>query len=215
MLIEQILKTMGKTHNSIAKPKHGNTPQFTVVEVLHRVISNPGLSIANLFPEVNPATSSKMLKQLFPEKTLQSQPWFTYILSLIEHQYCSMCKEIKSYSEYNKGSSLAGLQFTCKNCDTEYQKDRYQNHKAEFKAKNIEYTLHRKQATPKWADISKMNNMYKACKIGNHMDHIVPLNNPFVCGLHNEFNLQEISSYENQSKGNKFDISTHVHVMPN
>jgi hypothetical protein len=215
MLIEKILKTMGKTHNSIAKAKHGTSPQFTVVEVLHRVVKNPSLSIKDLFPEVNPVTSSKMLKQLFPKKTIQSQSWFTYILGTVQHKYCPKCKLIKSYTEYNKGSCGAGLQFNCKSCDTQYQKDRYQNHKAEFKAKHIEYTLHRKHATPAWANIEKMNKMYKECKLGNHIDHIIPLNNPIVCGLHNEFNLQEISAYENQSKGNKFDIDTYIHTMPN
>lgn len=36
------------------------------------------------------------------------------------------------------------------------------------------------------------------------VDHIVPLKNPIVCGLHNEFNLRVIQRFDNRSKNNKF-----------
>ena len=69
------------------------------------------------------------------------------------------------------------------------------------------------QATPKWADLSKIKELYKQREmlsnetgIIHHVDHIVPLNNKRVCGLHCEFNLRIITRDENLSKGNYFQI---------
>lgn len=36
-----------------------------------------------------------------------------------------------------------------------------------------------------------------------HVDHVVPLRHPIVCGLHNEFNLRVIPALDNISKGNR------------
>lgn len=67
------------------------------------------------------------------------------------------------------------------------------------------------KATPKWANHSIIQDMYsKADQLTNAtsiqyvVDHIVPLNNPLVCGLHCETNLQIITLIENSSKGNRY-----------
>ena len=64
-------------------------------------------------------------------------------------------------------------------------------------------------AWPLWADEEKIKAIYKergrvARMTGkkHHVDHSVPLSNPHVCGLHNEFNLVIITEKENLQKSN-------------
>jgi 5-methylcytosine-specific restriction endonuclease McrA len=67
-----------------------------------------------------------------------------------------------------------------------------------------------KHATPFWGDKEKIKEIYvnaakltKLTGIPHEVDHIIPLTNKIVCGLHNEFNLRIISRQENRSKRNK------------
>ncbi len=64
----------------------------------------------------------------------------------------------------------------------------------------------KKNATPSWANFGKIVEIYKqAAGEGKHVDHIVPLQHPKVCGLHVEANLQLLTKTENLRKGNKFE----------
>lgn len=65
-------------------------------------------------------------------------------------------------------------------------------------------------ATPKWADASKIKQIYTLARDeARHtgkpvdVDHIVPLKHRLVCGLHCEFNLRPLDSLENKSKQNR------------
>jgi hypothetical protein len=67
------------------------------------------------------------------------------------------------------------------------------------------------QAIPAWADLEKIEAIYEKARnlsaetgIRHHVDHIVPLQSKWVCGLHCEANLQILPAYENQSKSNRF-----------
>jgi len=58
-------------------------------------------------------------------------------------------------------------------------------------------------ATPKWANLEKIKEIYKNCPKGYHVDHYFPLQGENVCGLHVENNLQYLTARQNISKGNK------------
>lgn len=68
-------------------------------------------------------------------------------------------------------------------------------------------------ATPAWADDFFMEEIYdlaqrrtKITGLKWHVDHIVPLQHPLVCGLHVEYNLQVITAVDNLRKGNSFTV---------
>lgn len=67
------------------------------------------------------------------------------------------------------------------------------------------------KATPSWANNFFIEEIYDLAKLREkhtgikwHVDHIVPLKNSLVCGLHVEYNMQVIPAKDNLSKGNRF-----------
>jgi len=63
------------------------------------------------------------------------------------------------------------------------------------------------QQMPSWADRKAINEIYrKARELGLTVDHVIPLRNPLVSGLHVESNLSLVSRSENCSKSNSFSI---------
>ncbi len=68
-------------------------------------------------------------------------------------------------------------------------------------------------ATPSWANNFFISEIYNLAKLRNsngqikwHVDHIIPLKNKYVCGLHVENNLQIIPAILNMRKHNTFDL---------
>lgn len=90
-------------------------------------------------------------------------------------------------------------------------KAEYERNKAAYFSRAAARRVSVKQATPSWADKNQIAEVYVAAQKLNsfftkpvvHVDHIVPLNNLLVCGLHTQSNLEIIPAKRNLSKGNR------------
>ena len=94
----------------------------------------------------------------------------------------------------------------------EFCRKHYRENKAMYVAKEAKRRASKLRATPKWANLSKIEGLYKLARYLTeehgrqvHVDHIVPLQNPLVCGLHVEDNLQLLFAEDNLSKSNSFE----------
>ena len=68
----------------------------------------------------------------------------------------------------------------------------------------------RLQATPAWADLNAIAEMYELAELMRafgyavEVDHVIPLRGRTVCGLHTAGNLEILEAGNNRSKGNRF-----------
>lgn len=94
---------------------------------------------------------------------------------------------------------------------SEYNKQRYEANKPEWLARIRAREKRLMACTPSWVNQSELDRVYQECRTKSatgtlyHVDHIVPIVHPMVCGLHVPWNLQILTQKENDSKGNRFD----------
>lgn len=103
------------------------------------------------------------------------------------------------------------------NVVTKYVKKRVkltaEEKKATQRAATRAYQARKRKAYPKWVKKSDMVSYYIEAEkltletgIKHEVDHIVPLSNKYVCGLHVPANLQVLPMHENRHKRNKFVV---------
>lgn len=152
-----------------------------------------------------------MNKSLVTELPLmkENSDWKLKLFSCIELRPCGSCGLIRDLlKDYSKG------QKTCKYCQQEYRdinKDHHKEYLKEHYKANIGEYKHRAalrkakllQATPQWADLLAIKEIYDQCPTGCHVDHIIPLQGETVCGLHVEYNLRHLEASLNIAKSNK------------
>ena len=146
------------------------------------------------------------------------------------NKQCFKCKEFKEFSEFNKSRHKSdGLATYCRQCAKNKLKEFFSSNKErasgyarryrknnravinEYKAKDR--LIRRKLSVPKWANLMAIKEIYEEAArrtmesgIPHEVDHVIPLKNPLVCGLHVETNLQILTESENVKKRNSFSI---------
>jgi hypothetical protein len=120
----------------------------------------------------------------------------------------TIIKYMQDWYIENKESVLNYRELNKEKISDYYKKnrDKYNSHAAKRRASKL-------NATPRWLtneDIDVIQSLYNLAKelelkfnVSYHVDHIVPLINDRVCGLHVPWNLQVIPASENLSKSNK------------
>jgi hypothetical protein len=88
----------------------------------------------------------------------------------------------------------------------ETRKRNYENNPGKYKAIVAKRRADQMQATPKWANLKKIKEIYLNCPKGMEVDHIMPLKGENLCGLHVEYNLQYLTKSENATKKNKVKV---------
>jgi len=86
--------------------------------------------------------------------------------------------------------------------------------KSKVNANNAKRRAVKLRATPPWADLSKIQEVYDEAHrltellgIDMHVDHIIPLQGELVSGLHVHSNLQILTYVDNLSKSNRFKFA--------
>ncbi len=154
---------------------------------------------------ISASTVARYHKILFPDRESNVKAC-TYILSLFNCKYCSKCGVVYETDNFFKNASRnRGTSSYCKACDKDCWGIWYSENKNTHIERVAEYRSRLKLAMPAWADTDKISDIYNSRKDHEHVDHIIPLKNDIVCGLHVHNNLICISKKENLEKNNKFN----------
>ncbi len=177
------------------------------------------------FLNISRSNWSTISRRIFKEN-LYNKPnsvsiniWFLY---LFDYKKCSGCKLILDLLLFSRNKNTWNkLNDQCKECNSQYNqghkkerrnwrivnKDKVNFYKAKYRAVKL-------NATPKWLtkqNLIEIQDIYFCCSEYNrlleeqyHVDHIIPLQGEYICGLHVPWNLQILTAKENQNKGNKY-----------
>jgi hypothetical protein len=125
------------------------------------------------------------------------------------HSWCKICKNLDVQSrrianpEHRKEIQAKYREAHIDNCRKMVANWRKQN-PYKHAAKEAKRRALKLNATPAWADLKKIEEIYRNCPKGFHVDHVIPLNGKDICGLHVPENLQYLPAIENIKKGNRF-----------
>lgn len=139
----------------------------------------------------------------------QHKPWGEFHKSkgkIRTRGHCSMCKVCRS-EKHRHPDALAAHRESSRKYRTEHPEKIAEARHRRRAMKN--------QAMPPWADRTEILSVFAVARLLRkvtgrpyHVDHIIPLKHPLVCGLHVPANLRVITRDDNLAKNNKFDPET-------
>lgn len=133
---------------------------------------------------------------------------------------CTKCKqEVPILDMERRKDRKDGIGSWCKRCK-HTDRARYRRSK-DYKKHNLNYYYRNKELWKSYKAKrraikqrsliedykSEIKSIYLNCPAGYEVDHIIPLVNDIVCGLHVPWNLQYLTRSENRTKGNKYTVT--------
>lgn len=222
-IVDKVLDFCGYTGNEIARKKHGSfngcsTREF--ITTLLRYESGKDFVQAEGWGEQTfNRVVANILIPVYGKLNGGNETWKRVLLFSIGYKYCGNCAGILPYELFSIDihNVPTGRNRLCKECQSVHNKEWYkdnkdhyhtkyiQEHLSDYRCRNAKRRADILKATPMWANLEKIKEIYNTCPEGYHVDHIIPLKNDLVCGLHVESNLQHLTASDNLAKSNKFN----------
>lgn len=129
---------------------------------------------------------------------------------------CKACTKarVKAWGEANRDKTKTYKKAWSEKNETKQVQLRKQwvaSNRGKSLAINAKRRAKRLGAIPPWADLQRIKSVYleagRRIDAGEdvHVDHVIPLRSPLVCGLHVPENLRIVPASENRSKSIKFE----------
>lgn len=205
--VDKLLVKYNLSSNSVLRVRFGKSPGIVAGDFFMAILVSATLEECGNLLGYSVRTPHRILLELNNGATFSEKGGSIrqYLLVSVGFYFCKSCSQILPTEDFHKNetSSSTGLKPKCKNCSSIEYKNYYKNNTATVKNSVALYRAQKIKATPKWANLDLIKEIYDNAE-GCHVDHIVPLNHPLVCGLHVEYNLQYLTPLENLQKGNKF-----------
>lgn len=211
---ESIYKNLGIDKYTIVINKRGDKPPICFGQLVDSLFLERTGSKAIKSLGRSKQTFNRLVKKLFPKVSLQGgeETWLLWLIKQSDYKKCSECNEYFLRSTFSSSiSEHDGLDRYCTKCKSIHNYNNYVNnkeyHQNYWKIHGREKSARRRaallNATPPWADLDKIKEIYRNCPEGYHVDHIYPLKATNSCGLHVENNLQYLTIEDNLRKSNK------------
>jgi hypothetical protein len=211
---DSIYKNLGIDQYNTVINKRGDKPSICFGQIVDAIFIHGTGPKAIKSLGKSEQTFNRLVKKLFPNVSLQGgeETWLLWLIKQSGYKKCSECKEYFLRETFsNCAIEHDGLDRYCIQCKSLHNKSNYSNykdyHKDYWKIHGKEKSARRRarliNATPPWANMEKIKEIYLNCPEGYHIDHVIPLNGKDVCGLHVENNLQYLTIEENLKKSNK------------